>query len=200
LREIRELPWKAGSGLAKGNRRGHFFCAQVGQRVYLRFVPSSGAELVTEVGTCLRLIECGPDTPRCMPDDLRQTAFAAWDRARRHIFDSWAYETDPANLQPKVPKLNREIADYLRQHPPVDVDQKRLTRALEAVEAPCSVREQRLLREVMEKDFAGKGAKSLALLAEIERIGLEPFHAPEPLPPITADDIHLICWLALETT
>jgi hypothetical protein len=62
------------------------------------------------------------------------------------------------------------------------------------------VREQRLLREVMEKDFAGKGAKSLALLAEIERIGLEPFHAPEPLPPITADDIHLICWLALETT
>jgi hypothetical protein len=37
--EILELPWKAGSGMAKGKRRGHFFCAQVGKRVYLRFVP-----------------------------------------------------------------------------------------------------------------------------------------------------------------
>lgn len=34
--EIRNLPWKAGSGMAKGKRRGHFFCAQVG-------TPSSAA-------------------------------------------------------------------------------------------------------------------------------------------------------------
>ena len=40
--------------------------------------------------------------------------------------------------------------------------------------------------------------KSLALIAEIERIGLEPFHAPEPLPLIQPEDVHLICWMAIE--
>src|SRR2546425_13354106 len=32
-----------------------------------------------------------------------------------------------------------------------------------------------------ENDFPSADAKSLALMEEIERIGLEPFHAPEPL-------------------
>ncbi len=196
--EIRQLPWKAGSGMAKGRQRGHFYCAQVGKRVYLRFVPFEHGPLISEVGTCLRLIECDEDTARVMPDDLRQTAFAAWQRARQDIFDSWTYETDPANLQPKVPKLNREIAEHLRQHPPTDFEQARLTRALEAVEAPCSVREQRLLRVVFEKDFPSHGAKSRALVEEIQRIGLEPFHAPEPLPPITPDEVHLVCWMGVE--
>ena len=196
--EIRLLPWKAGSGMAKGRQRGHFFCAQIGKRVYLRFVPFERGPLISEVGTCLRLIECEEDTPRVMPDDLRQTAFAAWQRARQDIFDSWTYETDPANLQPKVPKLNRDIAEHLRKHPPTDFEQARLTRALEAVEAPCSLREQKFLRVVFEKDFPNQGAKSRALVEEVERIGLEPFHAPEPLPPICPDEVHSICWSAID--
>ena len=104
-------------------------------------------------------------------------------------------EIDPANLQPKVPKLNREIAEHLRQHPPPDIEQSRFTRALEGVEAPCSLREQKLLRAVFENDFPSHTAKSRALVEGIERIGLEPFHAPEPLPPIMPHDVHLICWM-----
>jgi hypothetical protein len=109
--EIVGLPWKAGSGMAKGSRRGHFFCARIGDaptgRVYLRFVPfgsTEPADVISELGTCLRLIECRPDTQRVMPLDLKQTAYGAWERARQHIFDSWTYETDTANLQPRVPK------------------------------------------------------------------------------------------------
>ncbi len=58
--EIEELPWKAGSGMARGRRRGHFFCVSVGDRIYLRFVPFDGddEEIVKELGTCLRMIEC----------------------------------------------------------------------------------------------------------------------------------------------
>lgn len=41
-------------------------------------------------------------------------------------------------------------------------------------------------------------AKSRALVEELERISLEPFHAPEPLPPITPEDVHLVCWMAVE--
>ena len=198
---IEGLPWKAGSGMAKGARRGHFFCATVGERVYLRFVPygdGPAAAIISEIGTCLRMIECREDTPRVMPLELKQTAYAAWERARRHIFDSWTHETDPANLQPRVSKSNREIAEFLRTHPPVDMEQTRVERCLDAIEAPCPKREGDQLRAVFAAQFASHAAKSKALVEEVERIGLQPFAAPAPLPPIQPDEVHLICWLAIE--
>lgn len=198
---IKALPWKAGSGMAKGPRRGHFFCAIVGPRVYLRFVPfgeSSDAAIMGEIGTCLRMIECREETPRVMPLDLKQTAYAAWERARRHIFKAWTHQTDPANLQPRLSKLNRQIAEFLRAHPPTDMDQARVKRCLDAVEAPCSRREENMLREVFEAHHASHAAKSKAIVEEVEHIGLEPFKPPAPLPPIEPGEVHLICWLAIE--
>jgi superfamily II DNA/RNA helicase len=198
---IEGLPWKAGSGMAKGTRRGHFFCATVGDRVYLRFVPygdGPDAAIVSEIGTCLRMIECRERTPRVMPLELKQTAHGAWQRARQHVYEAWTHETDPAHLQPRVSKLNREIAEFLRTHPPVDVEQTRVERCLDAVEAPCSRREENLLRAVFDAHFPSHAAKSKALVDEVERIGLQPFAAPAPLPPIQPDEVHLICWLAIE--
>lgn len=200
--QLRDLPWKAGSGLAKGSKRGHFFCAQVGERVYLRFVPMSvdgiNTELLSEVGTCLRLIECVEATPMVMATDLKQTAHQAWERAREDIHSSWMYETDPANLQPKVSRLNREIAEFLRANQPSDIAQARFEAALDAIEAPCSVREQNMLRGVYGAEFTSMTACAKAVIIEIERIGLEPFRAPEPLPPIGPDDVRLLCWMAIE--
>lgn len=200
--DIENLPWKAGSGIAKGNRRGHFFCATVGDRVYLRFVPLPGSgpddATVSELGTCLRMIECRPDTQRVLPLDLKQTAYAAWQRARRDIHEAWMRETDPANLQPRVSKLNRDIAEFVRQYPPRDIEQSRVEQALDAIEAPCSRREENLLRAVYEQEYPSYDAKSKALIEEVERNGLEPFAAPTPLPPIQPEEIHLVCWMAIE--
>ncbi len=200
--EIRTLPWKAGSGMVKGNRRGHFFCAKVGERIYTRFVPFAGdgsaAEIVSELGTCLRIIECRPETARVMPLDLKQTAYSAWERARNHIFDSWEYETDPANLQPRVSKFNRSLADYLRENPPADVPQRDLERALESIEAPASRREEALLKDAFERDYPAAAIRSKAVVEAVARIGLEPFAPPAPLPPVVPEDVHLICWMAIE--
>lgn len=53
---IREFPWRAGSGMIKGDRTGHVFCATVGKRIYLRFVPvKPDSGILSELGTCLRL-------------------------------------------------------------------------------------------------------------------------------------------------
>ena len=41
--EIRDLPWKAGSGLVKGNRRGHFFCASLESEFTFDLYRSTGA-------------------------------------------------------------------------------------------------------------------------------------------------------------
>jgi hypothetical protein len=51
---------------------------------------------------------------------------------------------------------------------------------------------------VWERAFATNADKARALVEEIERIGAEPFHAPDPLPRISEDEVHLITWMALE--
>ena len=37
-----------------------------------------------------------------------------------------------------------------------------------------------------------------AVAAKVEELGLEPSPAPEPLPPITEEDVHLVCWIAID--
>lgn len=197
--EIKGLPWKAGSGLAKGTRRGHFFLARVGERRYTRFVPfDANTEIESELGTCLRMIECPEDSPLTMSLDLKQTAFAAWQRARANIFERWSHETDPANLQPRVSKLCRQLATFLRDHPPPEMEQARVERCLEAIESPCSRRDEIALRGVFDAEYASDSAKSDAIVEAAEALGLEPFAAPEPLPPIAVDEVHLVCWMAIE--
>lgn len=197
--EIRDLPWKAGSGLARGRHRGHFFCASIGERVYLRFVPlGDAAAIISEIGSCLRMIECVEATPMIMPMDLKQMAYSAWELARQHIYSAWTFETDPANLQPRVAKFNRELAAFLRENAPVDVEQSILDRSLDAVEAPCSAREQNILRDAFAASYPNNAERVRAVLKAIAAVGLEPFHAPDPLPPIDLSQVHLICWMAIE--
>ncbi|MFC1542105.1 helicase-related protein [Candidatus Latescibacterota bacterium] len=197
---LQELPYRIGSGIVKGTQSGHFFCAVVDERIYLRFVPSEVTEgIVTELGSCLRLIECTEDTPRNLKLEMALDAYKAWDKAKLSIFDAWMYETDPANLQPKVRKLNREVAAFIRENPPEGVDQNTIKRCLDAVESPWSRREENQLREVWQEQSGTLSEKSRRLIECIEQIGAEPFQPPEPLPPISHDDIHLICWLAIES-
>lgn len=198
-KEIEQLPWQARSGMVKGDEKGHFFCATIGDRTYLRFVPlGKGDEsIVSELGSCLRLIECTPDTECHIPTDIAESAYSAWDRARKHIYESWQFETDPLNLQPEVRKLNREVAAFLRENPPTNVEENRLTECLEAVESPWSRREENQLRKVWNDESSSEADKSVALVKEIEKIGVEPYQAPDPLPPIDEDEVHLICWMGI---
>jgi hypothetical protein len=32
----------------------------------------------------------------------------------------------------------------------------------------------------------------------VKKLGLQPYRAPEPLPPIELADIRLVCWMALQ--
>jgi len=195
---IEKLPWRVGSGMVKGDRDGYVFCAVVADRVYLRFVPTDENQpVVTEIGTCLRLLECTEQTRRVLTEPMMVGAYGAWDVARENILAAWTFETDPANLQPKVRRLSREVADFLRMYPPSDVDTVRLHRALDAVEAPWSMREEKQLRAAWEREFLSRSEKARFLIDEVERIGVEPHHAPAPLPPIENDDIHLVCWMAV---
>lgn len=199
------MPYGIGSGMVKGNKRGAFFCASIGDRTYLRFVPATqewardgDAAIVRELGTCLRLIECEPETPRHLPGEVEDAAFDLWEAARQHIYDSWMAETDPANLQPKVPRLNHRVAEFLRANRPIDMEGDETNQALDILETPWPTREATLLREQFNADYPNNAEKARHLIAWIRDTGLEPFDQPPLLPPIEMDDIRLVCWMAIE--
>ena len=199
--EIVELPWKAGSGMIRGDRAGHFFCAKVGNQTFLRFVPAeaeSQTDLVEEIGTCLRLIECVEETERSLSEEAIERAYRAWELARENIWNSWDHFTDPSNLQPKVRKLNREVDDFLMGGAFADIDTTQLDKVSETLMSPWPMREENKLREVWKEEYPSNQAKADALIQAVEATGIEPFEQPEKYPKINLDEVRLVCWLAIQ--
>jgi len=203
------LPGKAGSGMRRGPESGVFFCAEVEtvteRRTFLRFVPanlawrpSRDSAIIREVGTCLRLIDCTPETERHMPAALQEAVFSFWDVALADIQDEWQRLSDPINLQPRIRPLNRRVAEFIRNHPPHEADGAGVARALDILEAPWPRREEALLRDEFEGLTGDAQSRVRRMVEWILNTGLEPFIAPAPLPEIELDDVRLICWLAIE--
>ena len=208
---IENLPWKVGSGMRKGARPGVFFCAVVGresefERTYLRFVAadedwrprSDGDAIERELGTCLRSIECAADTATWYPEDLRERAHDFWDVAQGDILLDWMRETDPVNLQPSVRPLNHRVAAFIRANPPLDMSKERLERALDVLESPWPRREEMLLRDWFDTSGHEGATLSCFLIDRVLETGLEPVVPPLPLPPISPEDIELLCWMGIE--
>jgi hypothetical protein len=214
--DIINMPWRSGSVMKRGSERGVFFCARVGERIYPRFIHTdeTWAEhyvkdeaavnsgdarpyIEEELGRCLRFIECDPSTPIEMIDGVEEGALMLWPLVRRNIFDRWMYETDPANLQPALRPLNREVAGYIRDNLPLDIEQSVVEKALDVLESKWGRRDEVKLREWFRLDSLAGREKSSFLVKQIEESGLEPFQASEPLPPIEENDIELIVWMAV---
>ena len=203
---IVNLPWKIGSGMVKGVRRGIFFCAVVGERTYLRFVSADekwgiSAEedaILREVGTCLRLIECEADKATWCPNHLQNRVYDFWEAAQNDIWSAWMRETDPANIQPRIRPLNLRVAEFIRANPPINMAEDRMTRALDILESPWPRREEIMLRGWFESEEHEGSAMSQYIAENILETGLEPVEPPPPLPPITPKDIELLCWMGIE--
>ena len=194
--KVEALPWGAGSGFS-GEYPGYLYCARIGDENFLRFIPTTGeVEIVRDTLTCLQRIECSPDTERYLPDRTRNSVYEAWTKARKDIYEQWQTQTDPKNIEPEIRPLFRRVAKHLRDFPPKDVNQRELEKILESVEAPWGRRYEMQLREIFRKDISPE-IKSKELLEKIKELGLQPFIAPEPLPPIKENEIKLVCWLAI---
>ncbi|HXG69614.1 MAG TPA: helicase-related protein, partial [Gemmatimonadaceae bacterium] len=196
--ELRSLPGGAGSGLRRGSEAGHFFCARVDDKVLMRFVPLDPAQpLRRDALSCLRVITCDPETPRVLPDEMREAAYPAWDRARADILSEWARAADPATMQPAIRPLFRAAAEHLRRHRPPEMTLVDQTQLIESLEAPRSMRDERALRKAFRPDenLGEQGSREIARFAK-ER-GFQPWRPPEPLPPIEAEDVSLVVWMAI---
>ena len=196
--DFEKLPWHAGSFMKKGEAEGYVFLAKIGNKNFLRFIPHKKDEkIIREMGTCLRYVECEPNTPLIQSKKLNDAVFDAWDRAQKDIYEEWTFFTDPKNLQPKVRKINRDIQEHLNKHYPINTDDKDLIRALECLLSPCSVKEERILRAIYKNEDISPTEKSKLLVEKIKEIGLEPYKRPDIYPAIDKDMIHLVCWIGL---
>ena len=188
-----------------------FFCAVVGsgtklERTYLRFIPANdhwqpevdSHAIVRELGTCLRLIECEEHTPTRYPESLRECVYDFWEVAQQDVWDYWMRETDPANLQPQVRPLNHRVAEFIRRHPPRDLPEDRMNRALDVLESPWPRREEIMLRGWFDSSEHKSASLARHLIDRILDTGLEPTIPPPPLPPIEKEDIELLCWMGIE--
>ena len=155
-------------------------------------------DLIEELGTCLRIIECSEDTERVLPESSIDQAYRAWELARENIWHRWDFYTDPANLQPKVRKLNREVETFLMDNPSSDVEQGELDRVSEILLSPWPRREENKLREVWQEEHASNQIKAAALFEAVLATGIDAFEQPERYPKIDLDEVRLICWLAVE--
>jgi len=205
--EVTSLPWAAGSGM-RGSHPGYFFCARIGEELYLRFVSAevSGEDeqdakenngLIRDTLGCLKRIECEEETERHLPPEAKDGVYEAWEDARDDIFAQWQHQTDPRNIQPDVPKILREVREHLADHPPTNTNQDGAERAREAVGAPLSRREQREFREIYEDEGLSPVEKSDQFVDKVEELGLEPFESPDPKPRVREKDIQLICWMVV---
>lgn len=206
---ITGLPGGAGSGMRKGRRSGVLFCADVALahevRSFLRFVPAlrdwqpdDSERIEREIGTCLRLVDCTERTARHMPAALGDKVFDHWRRAQADIMAEWDDLSDPVNLQPQVQRLNRQVAGFIRAHPPRAADAAQVSRALDILESPWPFREEAQLRALFREREGTPHARSARLVEWILETGLERFEPAAPLPPIGVSDVRLVCWMALE--
>ncbi len=93
-------------------RSGYFFCARIGDEVFMRYVPREWETietddddddvLIQDTLTCLKRIECPAETERVLPDEMRERIYDAWEVAREDIFWQWQEQTDPLNVQPDI--------------------------------------------------------------------------------------------------
>ena len=217
--DIDRLGWGSGSGMAAlvaGQGPGYVFCARVADRErplfrYVEFAGGGGGEdegsenaeggelqVIDDTLVCLDRAQppAGPDTPRVLGEDVQRRAFDAWEVARAHIVEAWNHNADPANLQPDIAPALRRAAELVRSHPPPGLTQDEIDRAVDALCAPYQERVVRSVRSALNAD--GEPAeRAAAVIAVIDDLGLEPYSTPEPLPEITAADVHLVCWQAL---
>ena len=202
-RVVKGLPWGTGSGMAApaGGDSGYVFCARVGDdpNPVFRFVAASG-EVSSDTLGCLWLARPvdGFETPRVLEESRALGAFDAWDAAQADIVARWNHFSDKANLEPSIPAALRQAAEIVRAHPPPGLTDDEIARAIDSLQAPYTERITRVVRTAL-RTAQTPADQAEAVLRVIDEQGLQPQPVPEPLPAITADDVHLVCWQALTT-
>lgn len=211
---VLNLPWGSGAMLYREQAQPSIvFCAKIAdhEEPWFRMVP-----LDPSLGLLLHADDTpmvSDDTAACLnaadprqqldgaeiAHEMRLAAYSAWGAARQHIFASWMYQTDPANLSPQIDKALRDAANLVAIHGGhLGEAQDTLIKKLRGQYAE---RIRREIRGVLRGTHLTDVQKVDKLKSAVENLGLTVPLAPTPLELIDIDDVHLVCWtMILPTT
>lgn len=194
--ELRALPWGIGSGFRSTRARGVVFAGRAGSRIEWRFVPLDEGELQDDRLALVEYARCSPDTLRHLPDATRDRLYALWERARDAIVAARDEEADPARRAARVPKAQRDAVAIL--YDSTRLDPAVVERTVEALAVPWPPTVARELRRILDHPDASAEAKAEQVVRFVADEGLRP---PQIVvePPITRDDVHLVCYQVIET-
>ena len=209
---VEDLPMASGTGFRStlATEHGWVFATEVGpdREARLAFVAAtafwgvrrddSGAAEVDESPLrCLSDADPGDrSTYAELPAPAYDGVFDAWPEARAAIWRSWMRLTDPANLQPDVRGVLRRAADLVRDGTS-GLSMNERTRVAVALAQRWPLRISRDVGRILEDEHAPIASRIEALRALVDAEGLQAPPAPQPLPPITEDDIRLAAWMAI---
>jgi hypothetical protein len=91
--------------------------------------------------------------------------------------------------------MMKRAAELVRKFPPAAIDQDAVELLANSLQAPRGARIENQIREAMGE--ALNEAASVRVIAAIKRLKLQPFEAPEPLPPIRVEEVELVCWMGV---
>jgi hypothetical protein len=202
---IESLPWGSGSGMAVSappdNPPGFVFCIRVGDHSnplyrYVTLPDNQDPVVIADNLACLDRARPPQDweTPRQLDESTYLAAFRAWEVASQKVVDGWNHYADPANLVPAIPLVMRRSAQLIREHA-IHLEVEEIDRVVETLEAPYAERILRLFRDALNQPTEEQQVDLVLQL--VNQLGLEAPPPPEPLPQITAKDVHLVCWLAV---
>jgi hypothetical protein len=190
-RELRSLPWGIGSGIQSERAEGVVFAARAGARAEWRFVPLDAGSLSADRLALLGFARCTERTPRWLPESVEDRLFELWTRARADILNARRDELDPAKRLAAVPKAQRDAVQLLLAATSVDLAVQE--QAIEGLSVPWPPTVARALRVILDREDESQASKAERL---VELVRAEGLRAPKITaePPITPDDVHLVCY------
>ena len=204
--DITGLPWGSGSGMrlpsgvAVGEEPGYVFCVRVADwdQPLFRYVRLD-QPVVSDTLTCLDYANPpeGWNTPRVLDDDTYRKAFTAWESAREDVIAKWNHMADNVNLEPKIDKALLNAADIVRDYHPRKMTQAEVDQTVDSICGPHPQLTVRKFRTVLRDNKTEPYIQAEAIVNLVRTLGLVPYEPPEKLPPISHEDVQLVCWLAL---
>jgi hypothetical protein len=200
---LRALPWGVGASFRQGpgvpstGAAGIFFaCRTVDGARYWRYVEDDGTVLDGD-SEMLRRIAPGA-APGLEPAAAGLDLEAAWSPAVASIVDEHNRRADPRADAERIGPAQRFALDLLRD--PVVALPAGAGLAEEALSVERSTSVRHALSEVRRLLVAGQLSRdegARRVVDVVTELGLQPVEPPPALSPITADDIGVVCWMAV---
>ncbi len=210
------LPYGSGSGFisSSATTNGYVFCIRIAQHPHpwFRYVPvdehwdpiqerdidSTDSYIVfddtlTSLSTADPIVEA---TERSLPPHVYDHAFAAWEVAARDVYQTWERLTNPNNLQPEIEKAFRDAAELVYNHGSY-LGLTEQSELIARLSGRWGTDVKRAVRGVVNNDGLSNRDRVEKLQGIAEEYGLSLPKPPEPLPPVSQEDVRLVAWMAV---